>query len=317
MRVSLWRRRSAASSPSPRHRRYPDRVVHSLSPIRRTLAGIIALVALSLVLLPSTALAQDPSPPAPESSSAPAAIAAELRPGETWDVVSFDAWGEGLVAPRPDTSLTVSLLAAGRLEGETGCGTYYGRYTVDGPSIGLGVVTKGPDPCSVAVNEEAVAFSVALDAVTGWRTTDRGLELLDAEGGVRMLLEPRGAQGITGDWVAERYWRANGRPAEPLPGSPIELRFGPDGAVSGSSGCRLLEGEYLISSDQVIVGVDTVGLPCEGDLRRQERRLRRALDAVVLWQRDGERLLLTDGFGEPLLELSAAPPVDPGDGTGG
>lgn len=263
--------------------------------------------------MPGTVLAQASSPPPtetipPSTTSSPVApdLPSELRAGEAWEVAAFDPWGEGLIGPRADTRLTVTLLDAGRLEGETGCGTYFGVYSVEGDQIALTVVTKGPDPCSVAVNEEAVAFSVALEAVTRWQPADGGLQLLDAGGDVRLDLRRGEDSGVVGEWLADRYWPPNGRPIEPMPQRPIEIRFAPDGSISGSNGCRLLEGFYQAETDQVIIAVDTVGLPCEGEVLRQERRLLRAIDAVVLWQREGDRLLLTDGFGEPLLELRAA-----------
>ncbi len=53
-----------------------------------------------------------------------------------WDVLSFDAWGDGLVAPRAGTTLTTVFLPAGRLEGETGCGAYFGGYATGRRSPG-------------------------------------------------------------------------------------------------------------------------------------------------------------------------------------
>jgi heat shock protein HslJ len=221
-----------------------------------------------------------------------------------WDVVAFDAWNEGLVQPRAGASWTAIFLTDGRLEGSTGCGTYFGGYSIDGERLGMGIISKGPDPCDVETTEEAVEYSVALEAVASWRPAYDGAELLDEAGAVRVVLARSGDSGVSGDWVATRYARANGRPAEPLADRPILLTFGDDGNLRGSSGCRLLHGLYSSQADQVVIApVETTGLPCEGDVRSQERRLLRIFEQVVFWQRQGERLILADASGAPLLEL--------------
>ncbi len=269
-------------------------------------AGVVVAQESSPTLNPEPIPASSVTP-----SLAPSVAPAEARPEGDWDVSVFDPWGGGFVEPRPDTTLTVSFLSEGRLEGETGCGTYFGGYLLDGGQIDMHVVSKGPDPCGVKRTEEAVAFSVALDAVASWQPALTGLELIDEGGAVRVVLEPALEEGISGDWIAERYTRANGKPAEPLPDSPITITFAGDGSVRGSTGCRLLEGLYASESDQILVApIETVGLPCEGGERRQERRLLRILDEVVLWERTGASLVLSDGSAVPLLELRSTEPAD-------
>jgi heat shock protein HslJ len=276
----------------------------------RTLASRVSTLILSaclLVLLGSAVTAQSASPgpsisPEPSADSTPAPHPLS----GSWDVMSFDAWGEGLAQPRAGASWTAVFLTDGRLEGSTGCGTYYGGYTMDGERLGMGIISKGPDPCDVQTTEEAVEYSVALESVISWRPVTEGVELLDEAGAVRVLLTRTGDVGVAGDWAVTRYARANGKPAEPLADRPILLTFAEDGSVRGSSGCRLLDGLYSSQADQVVIApVETTGLPCEGDVRSQERRLLRIFEQVVFWQRQGERLVLADASGAPLLELVA------------
>ncbi len=264
------------------------------------------LVSCLLSLSVTAALAQDASPmPSP---STPASTSPDSGPLDgSWDVIRFDAWGEGLVAPRPDTTLTAAFLPDGRLEGETGCGTYTGGYTGDENSLGLGIISKGADPCDVPTTEEAVAYSVALEAVAAWQAAEGGVELLDDSGRVRVELRRADRAGLVGNWVADRYARANGTLTEPLVDRPITIAFAEDGSVLGSTGCRVLEGAYVSERDRVVIApVETTGLPCEGDARGQERRLLAIFDAVVSWEREGQTLVLTDGNGEVLLEMRAS-----------
>ena len=229
-----------------------------------------------------------------------------------WNVLAFDAWNDGLVEPRAGTTLTAVFLTDGRLEGSTGCGTYVGGYSLDGERLGMGIISKGPDPCDVQTTEEAVEYSVALEAVASWRPAADGAdgadgaELLDEAGAVRVVLARSGDADVSGDWTATRYARANGKSAEPLADQPIFVTFGEDGRLGGSTGCRLLGGLYSSQADQVVIApVETAGLPCEGDVKAQERRLLRIFEQVVFWQRQGERLVLADASGAPLLELVA------------
>ncbi len=289
------------------HRRYPVGVVSTTPIVRRLVPFVMAGCLLSIPA--AVALAQDASPvpsPAPLAVASPD-IGTDIAPlAGSWDVVSFDAWGEGLVAPRPDTTLTAAFLPDGRLEGETGCGTYTGGYTLDEHDLGLGIISKGADSCDVPTTEEAVAYSVALEAVTSWQANDGGVDLLDDAGRVRVELMSADALGLVGNWKADGYARANGELLEPLADRPITIAFADDGSVLGSTGCRVLEGAYMSERNRVVIApVETTGLPCEGDARRQERRLLAVFDAVVSWHRQGTTLVLADGSGAPLLELSA------------
>ncbi len=105
-----------------------------------TLSRLLAVLlsgACLVALLCGPVVAQDASL-APEASPT---LAAESLEG-AWDVLSFDAWGEGLVEPRVGTTLTAVFLPDGRLEGETGCGTYFGGYTLENGRLGMGVISK-------------------------------------------------------------------------------------------------------------------------------------------------------------------------------
>jgi heat shock protein HslJ len=294
----------AVTAPSG-HRRYPDPVV-LVSNLRRG-ALVAATTAVLTLLLAGTVLAQEASPAA-EASPVPAEVPVESRPEGIWDVIAFDPWTEGLVEPSPGTTYTTSFALDGRLEGETGCGVYYGAYLLDGETLAMRVISKGPDPCGPERTEEAVAFSVAVDAVAGWRPTADGLELLDEAGTVRLVLGRAAQPDLTGAWIAERLARPNGKLAAPPGEGPVTVRFDADGGVSGSTGCRFFEGRYEHESDRVVIApIDTVGLPCEGAERSSERRLLRVFDEAVLWARDAGKLTLSDGFGSPLLVLRPAP----------
>jgi heat shock protein HslJ len=293
------------------------------------LAVCSLVIAAALALSPGVTLAQSPSPPhdaaTPSASAAASAASAsgaasvppaspepdEVQPEGTWQVTAYDAWGDGLVAPLPGSTLTVSLLSQGRLEGQTGCGTYIGGYSVDGQSIRLGVISKGPDPCGERLTDEAFAFSQALGVATSWLASPSGLDLRDQNGQVRVTMVQPGGEGLAGEWLVQRYARPDGTLREVLAGSEVTLSLGEDGRVAGSTGCRIFAGEYEAETDRIVIAIDVVGLPCEGEERRQDRRIRTLLDEAVRWERVADTVLLRDAAGALLAELvpgSAKPP---------
>ena len=289
----------------------PNRLTIPLSSL--AIAGAFALsagVAGAQSPSPSPSLGAAMPPASPVATAAPGSpTPIEIRPEGTWQVTAYDAWGDGLVEPLRGSILTVSLLPQGRLEGETGCGTYIGGYSVDGQSIRLGVISKGPDPCGPRRTDEAFAFTQALAVASSWVASSSGLELLDENGQVRVALVRPGGDGLSGDWMVQRYAGAGGSLGEAPEDGPAIISLGQDGRVEGSTGCRTFSGEYEVETDRIIIAIDVVGLPCEGEERRQDRRIRAVLDAAVRWARDGSTILLRDASGELLAELVPASSV--------
>jgi heat shock protein HslJ len=283
--------------------------------LSRRAAFVIGLL-VAIVLPPAgSATAQSPVPEltsGPESAAMPsAAPPVAVRPEGTWVVTGFDAFGEGLREPRAGSTLTVSLLPAGRLEGETACGTYVGGYTVEGEHIRLAVLSRGVGPCGRRAQDEAFDLTQALGLATNWAPSATGLELRDDSGVVRVRLVAPGAAAadLVGEWSVEAMAARSGELVAPIEGTTVSISFSSEGQATGSTGCRTLEAHYSLEADRLVIApISAVGLPCEGDLRRQDRRLLDLLDEVVEWRRDGERLALVSGPGDVLLEASAVLP---------
>ena len=222
-------------------------------------------------------------------------------------MVAYDAWEQGLAEPLPGSSLTLALLADGQLEGETACGRFDGGWFYEGEELFLGVAPSGNLGCGEQQLAEAIGLSTALGASTRWQAAGTGLELLDGTGATRVVLEALKIGDPAGEWSVARYRRPNGNLVEPLPDGPMSLTLVEDGSLEGSTGCRLLLGEYRYQGSGLTVGpLEAEGLPCEGDAARAERQFLRALGESVYWEQVDDALTLFDGFDEPVVELMRA-----------
>jgi heat shock protein HslJ len=249
--------------------------------------------------------------------TAPAPSSTEARPEDTWVVTAIDASGEGLRAPRGDGSLTVSWLPAGRLEGETACGTYVGGYTIEGDRIRMGVLSPGIEPCGRREEDEAFALTQALGLVTTWAAEPAGLALLDDAGSTRItLVSPdAAAAALAGDWRVRALAGRSGALIAPIEGNEVTILFGEGGQATGNTGCRDFEAGYSIEADRIVIApISAIGLPCEGEQRRQDGRLLSLLGEAFEWRRERERLVLVGADGDVLLEavaLSSPPGSSP------
>jgi heat shock protein HslJ len=284
-------------------------------------------LAVAIVLVGGSAAAQSPAPTSDPTSAIPAGTSAPsvlnepslgpasdtptvATPEGTWVVRGFDAIGEGLRAPLRGSTLTVSLLPDGRLEGETACGTYVGGYTLDGEEIRIAVLSRGVEPCSRREEDQAFELTQALGLATTWAPSAAGLDLVDDNGLVRVrLVSPDAAAAdLAGTWFVEGLASRAGALVAPAEGTTASIAFGPEGEATGSTGCRAFQAGYTVEADRLVIApISAIGLPCEGDLRRQDRRVLALLDEVVVWRRDGDRLTLADGSGGALFDAVASP----------
>ena len=93
-----------------------------------------------------------------------------------------------------------------------------------------------------------------------------------------------------------------------IEGRKITLRFG-DGSVEGSGGCNTYGGSYAASKESLkLSGVYRTEMACvepEG-IMKQETGYFEALNNVVRYRAEGERLELLDQSGESILVYVAA-----------
>ncbi|WP_283426536.1 META domain-containing protein [Shimia sagamensis] len=139
-----------------------------------------------------------------------------------------------------------------------------------------------------------------------WRSTQSFAALTeDAPETVDVVVEKmvqRAENALSGsDWVVVQM---NGNTVQEA--RVPELKFAPDGRVSGTSGCNRFTGNYTEKGSQLEFGpLATTRMACPGDLGQQETTFFQTLAKVTAYGvRDGQKVLL-DTSGAVVMQLLA------------
>ncbi|MBP7001425.1 META domain-containing protein [Amaricoccus sp.] len=118
------------------------------------------------------------------------------------------------------------------------------------------------------------------------------------------LMLPTAAAADPG--LAGSEWRPLDLAGTPFPaGGEAFVRFGADGALTGSGGCNRFSGTYTIDGDTLTIGpVAATRMACPEPAMSAEAALFRALAAAASFSRDGADLNLLDGDGVPLAAFA-------------
>lgn len=118
--------------------------------------------------------------------------------------------------------------------------------------------------------------------------------------------EPGGQVPLTGtSWILAAVTSAGTvRPSVNDGGS---LTFGPDGTVSGSTGCNRFTGSWRTGGERLAIAPGATTLrACPGELAAQEASVLAALGATASYRSDGETLALLDAGGAVLAQYRTA-----------
>ena len=139
----------------------------------RKAIGFVAVIAAVAVAAACTSAAS-PSAASPSAAgagggaSASAPLSNPDLVGTEW--VLGDLPGQVLADVRP----TISFSGDGTVEGNAGCNTFSGSYTVDGSNLTFGPLTSTRMACEGAKGTLETAFLGAIQATTTYEITDAG-----------------------------------------------------------------------------------------------------------------------------------------------
>lgn len=160
--------------------------------------------------------------------------------------------GEPL-SPLPGYRITLRLGADGTLGGSGGCNSYSGTYDLVGGVFEMGAeLTMTAMDCGAGVEEGEGRFLQGLRLTDTVELAESGEMAFSGED-TRLTftpLTPLDAGDLSGSWRIT----VAGRPGEETraEGEPF-VRFSGDGAMTGSTGCRDLNGRFVVRGDEVLM----------------------------------------------------------------
>ncbi len=185
--------------------------------------------------------------------------------------------------------------ADGTVGGSTGCNRFTAPYTLDGDSLEIGTTATTRMACLPPADAVERAYLEALARVTGWRSDNADLVLLEDES---ELLRYKAATPV-GDWEATAIQTGTAL-ASPLPGTEITATFGDDGTLTGSAGCNTYRTSYTTDRGGIEIappaGTKKACASPDG-VMEQEAAYLAALPTAVRYRLDGGTLALLSADG--------------------
>lgn len=223
---------------------------------------------------------------APDTSSWP-------RPDGSWELSAGLSMVDGypITMSIDDTEVT----------GRAACNAYFGTVAVNGASIsfdGLGQTEMG---CEPAVMAAETTFLTVLQMVTHFEFAEGGLVLSSPEGDLvfKAVAPVRIADLVDTIWVMETLIK--GETASSVAGDRATLLLSADGALAGSTGCRMLTGRWLESGGVVIVPELSADGDCSDELSNQDSLVVTVVGDEFRVAIDGETLTITSMGGDGLV----------------
>ena len=194
-----------------------------------------------------------------------------------------------------------------RVGGTAACNGYGGALTTAGGSFAVGDIAQTEMACEPAVMEIESAFLQGLLRVSA---VARSGDVLSLTGdGVELtfdLLPPVPTAALVGlTWVLDAIIDGETASSTIATAEPATLLLSPDGTFVGSTGCRGLAGEYVLSGDTVQFTSFSADGECPAEIARQDGRIISVLESGFTATIDGTRLTLTAPGGEGLSYTAA------------
>lgn len=226
--------------------------------------------------------------------------------GGAWVLISGNGPG-GEIKIFDDHRVTLTI-QGGEVGGTSACNHYGGTIAFSGNAVRIGQIGGTEMACEPDVMETESAYAAALMAVTRWgrdgdqlRLTGDGVDLRFA------LLPPVPDEEIIGTtWILDSL--IQGEAASSVQGEAF-LMLTADGKFTGMTGCRELQGGYIVRGDEI----DFVEMAAQGDcpaeLQAQDSFVIDVLGDGFSATIVGGSLTLSDNAGQGLV-YRAAPGIE-------
>ena len=197
--------------------------------------------------------------------------------------------------------ITMNVEPDGTLGGTSACNGYGGSYVADGEDLIVGELSSTAVGCSPEVMDSEQAYmSVLRLPLESERTGD---ELVLRHDGDTLRFEavtPVPTQELIGtEWLLASL--VEGETASTPAGGPATLLLTQDGSVRGSTGCRSLDGEYVINADTVLFTTFSALGECPPSLADQDGLVVTVLGDGFTVNIQGSRLTVTSSGNQSLV----------------
>lgn len=202
-----------------------------------------------------------------------------------------------------DDQYRVTLTIDGsEISGRAACNSYGGAVSIGEGTFSAGELVQTEMACEPAVMDIESAFMKGLVGVTGWARSGETVSLTGE--GVEYtfeLLPPVPTAALIGTtWVLDTIIQGDAATSTAAGADPATLLLDADGTFTGSTGCRDLSGEYVVSGDTVQFTSFGAHGECRSDVEWQDGQVITVLGDGFTVAIDGDRLTVTSSGGEGL-----------------
>jgi heat shock protein HslJ len=261
--------------------------------------SITALVALLFVVAACGDVTISASPsgaatPPPAGSEPPAAAG----PEGPWQLTGGTVNGAPLVLVEGQP---VTFIVEGKtVGGQSACNQYFGEFGLDGGQVrltGLGGTEMACDEPTMTLEAAYMAGLALVEAATidgdSLTLEGQGVELR-----FERLQPPPTADIVGTGWVLESV--ISGDAVSSTFGEPATLMLNADGTLTGSTGCRVITGRYVVNGAEIAFNELSTEGECPADLAGQDAHVIEVLGDGFRAAVDGQVLTLSDANGKGL-----------------
>jgi heat shock protein HslJ len=253
--------------------------------------------------------------PTTESPSVTETSSSDPLSGTHWQLVSFGQPGAETPVSA-GTPVTLEFQENGQAGGSGGCNSFSVQYQVQAGELTFGPIASTKMACTGAgIMEQEQAYFQALQSAGKFELTGDQLKI-EYNGGQGMLsFAPEQAEvpsetpGASDDlagtsWQLESFG-ASGEETPVIQGSMLTLEFQAGGQAGGNSGCNSFGGEYHVEDGNLTFGqlMSTLMACADQAVMDQEGRYLGALQAASEYTLDGDRLVISGGSGQDVLNF--------------
>lgn len=197
--------------------------------------------------------------------------------------------------------ITMNVESDGTLGGTSACNGYGGSYVADGEDLIVGEISSTAMGCTPEVMESEQAFMSFLRTPLEYEQTDDELVLRSDGDDLRFdRVTPVPTEELIGtEWLLTSL--VEGETVSTPEGGPATLLLTENGSIRGSTGCRGLEGEYVVHADQVLFTTFSALGECPPALTDQDGFVVTVLGDGFTVDIDGDRLTVTSSGNEALV----------------